>query len=162
MPHSMRLPYDEVDDPSTRYLESFLASRRTNLLKKRQQLEADLPFSMRQVNIAAVSTDATSSTEPQSLRDEIQEPVPKKRRFQRRNSKTPAMLLNSLSDILGKCDDCETMPSKPVSLESSSAYSARDQVLERGLQIAQELVRQLKLRKQRKEAGATKSGPTVL
>jgi hypothetical protein len=177
MPASMKLPYDPqspMGDPSSQYLESFLASRRANLFKLRQQFAADLALTQpKNVDFAPVMSDASLNTEPPSLRDEAQEPLPKRRRFQRRNSKTPAMLLNSLSDILGKYDDddddnCETEPcSKPPKLDSSSSNSdpntIRDQVLGGSLKIAEELVRQLQLRKHRNEqAGSAKSRPFSL
>ena len=73
------------------------------------------------------------------------EPPPKRRRFQRRNSKTAAMLFSSISSIVAS--DFEENPEKEdTSIKEESSESTEDP-WEGGLEIAEELVRQLKLRR---------------
>jgi hypothetical protein len=79
----------------------------------------------------------------------LQEPPFKRRRFQRRNSKTPAMLLSGLSDLISSYDfdgdNNNTSTQTQVTPPSSPLLSAAG---DDGLQIAQDLVRQLQLRRQ--------------
>jgi hypothetical protein len=82
-----------------------------------------------------------SSTEKTDPVDD--EPPQKRRRFQRRNSKTAAMLFSSMASIVATDfeDDKEEE-------ETTTRQSSDDSAWDGGLEIAEELVRQLKLRRQ--------------
>lgn len=88
------------------------------------------------------------------------EPPSKRRRFQRRNSKTAAMLMCSMSSIIA-CDFDHTSEQEDASNSQGSVQNTEDP-WEGGLEIAEELVRQLKLRRtagsctQRKEPAFTR------
>ena len=169
MPSNMSLPYDTSNNDmkyplSEASLASLLASRRSHMHRMKQRLASEMPFALsRQVSFGSSTTNdsdntsmdtSNSSTEsmeaaplPQPHHHEppacTEEPAPKRRRFQRRNSKTPAMLMSSLqraSDVVVAGDDDGD---KPATTTTSS--------LDGGLEIAQELVRQLQLRRQRSQ-----------
>jgi hypothetical protein len=85
--------------------------------------------------------DEPTKSEPSSSQ---QEPPLKRRRFQRRNSKTPAMLLSGLASVISDFDFDNDVQKSKVTPPTSPLLSADDS----GLQIAQDLVRQLRLRRQ--------------
>ena len=83
---------------------------------------------------------------PASFNDgsvELAEPPAKRRRFQRRNSKTAAMLFSSMSSIIAADIDGED------EMENHHQVETPEDPWEGGLEIAEELVRQLKLRRKK-------------
>lgn len=166
MPSSMKLPYCDTKTKNTMTnpdsLESLMAARRASLLRMQRLFAAQLhssstpPQQKPHVNFAAFTASPTASTTTD------QEPPTKKRRFQRRNSKTPAMLLSSLNDIMGgrwegmtNIDDNTDVSSSNKEHHdfsfSSSCGRSRDEILEGGVQIAEELVRTMQLRRSRQQ-----------
>jgi hypothetical protein len=71
----------------------------------------------------------------------LAEPPFKRRRFQRRNSKTAAMLFSSMSSIVSSGVGDAKEATAEISRPADDAWDG-------GLEIAEELVRQLKLRRQ--------------
>jgi hypothetical protein len=74
-------------------------------------------------------------------KQDLAEPPFKRRRFQRRNSKTAAMLFSSMSSIAA----CDFGDGKEPTVEISRSA---DDAWDGGIEIAVALVRQLKLRRQ--------------
>jgi hypothetical protein len=74
-------------------------------------------------------------------KQDLAEPPFKRRRFQRRNSKTASMLFSSMSSIVASGLGDAKEPTAEVSRSADDAWDG-------GLEIAEELVRQLKLRRQ--------------
>ncbi|KAL3919291.1 MAG: hypothetical protein SGILL_003827 [Bacillariaceae sp.] len=128
MPSSMKLPYDTSTNGDVSALKTFtseaslaslLASRRTNLHSLKRALSTELPFPSltRRISFCPVEDghDAGSSHElaaaacQQTMSQHSQEtsegPPAKKRRFQRRNSKTPAMLMATAASIVSRDSD---------------------------------------------------------
>eukprot|EP00538_Stauroneis_constricta_P004901 CAMPEP_0119561348 /NCGR_PEP_ID=MMETSP1352-20130426/17282_1 /TAXON_ID=265584 /ORGANISM="Stauroneis constricta, Strain CCMP1120" /LENGTH=245 /DNA_ID=CAMNT_0007609525 /DNA_START=99 /DNA_END=836 /DNA_ORIENTATION=+ len=119
---------------------------------------------------------------PNSSYMTAQEPPQKRRRFQRRNSKTAAMLFSSMAKEIAVCsnnnsnnssgvktshDDgpktVEMMTSEPhqqhqhqqmPSQPATTTTSEKDSAWDGGLEIAEELVRQLKLRRRSNSFGS--------
>jgi hypothetical protein len=75
----------------------------------------------------------------------LMEPPAKRRRFQRRNSKTAAMLFSSISSIVAS--DVEEKPEKEGTLINEASSENNEDPWKGGVEIAEELVRQLKLRR---------------
>jgi hypothetical protein len=84
----------------------------------------------------------TSSTANEQHSQE--EPAPKKRRFQRRNSKTAAMLFRSMTDDARA--EIEQEAAKPEEQNHNSEDNYWDE--DTGLEIAEDLVHHIKLRRQ--------------
>jgi hypothetical protein len=113
-----------------RSLASMLTSRRSGLHSLHMQFAAQMDQRRK------VSFEAEKVTE------EPFEPPMKRRRFQRRNSKTAAMLFSSMSSIASS--DLESEKEKSSDKIDTPSCDPWDSSLE----IAEELVRQLKLRRQ--------------
>jgi hypothetical protein len=86
----------------------------------------------RRISFAAASEEKNS----------VSEPPLKWRRFQRRNSKTAAMMFSSMASIVSSDLRDSSIDEKPKEAK------APEDSWEGGLEIAEELVRQLKLRRQ--------------
>lgn len=112
------------------YSLSTIMSARRSSLHLMQKKFADEIEERRKVNFAS-----TEKSDP------ADEPPQKRRRFQRRNSKTAAMLFSSMASIVAS--DFEEEEKKPETSRVSD-----DSAWDGGLEIAEELVRQLKLRRQ--------------
>mmetsp|Transcript_122136 Transcript_122136/g.182445 ORF Transcript_122136/g.182445 Transcript_122136/m.182445 type:complete len:117 (+) Transcript_122136:1-351(+) len=108
-----------------------MASRRSGL----QSLHLQFAEQMNQRRKVCFETEKAIAEEPA-------EPPMKRRRFQRRNSKTAAMLFSSMSSIVSADLEAEKeeTPDK-IDVPSGEPWDS-------GLEIAEELVRQLKLRRQ--------------
>jgi hypothetical protein len=111
-------------------LASMMTSRRSGLQSLHMQFAAQMG------QRGKVSFEVEKETQ------EATEPPMKRRRFQRRNSKTAAMLFSSMSSIVSA--DLESEKDESANKADSSSADAWDS----GLEIAEELVRQLKLRRQ--------------
>lgn len=100
--------------------------------------------------------DATPDDSDSTLvRVADEEPLNKKRRFQRRNSKTPAMLLALNSPILLQLDFLEDLKEEEKERRDAAAASSTDtnpfltkDSWDGGLEIAEELVKHLQKRRQ--------------
>jgi hypothetical protein len=92
--------------------------------------------------------------EPQNFNHKAEEPDAKRRRYQRRNSKTPAMLLAMMNaplllhlDFLDEQKGQQNASSPSLSLSSGSSCLPKD-TWEGGLEIAEELFKHLQKRRQ--------------
>jgi hypothetical protein len=112
-------------------LTSMMSTRRSSLHLIHKKF-ADEIEERRKVNFAT-----TEKSDPVD-----DEPPQKRRRFQRRNSKTAAMLFSSMASIVAS--DFEEEEDK----KEEPSHSSDDSAWDGGLEIAEELVRQLKLRRQ--------------
>ena len=110
------------------------SSRRSGLQSLHQKFADELEQQRRKVSFG---TD---------VKDPLAEPPMKRRRFQRRNSKTAAMLLSSMASIVAA--DFDEPEEEKEQRPPKSNESRDDEAWDGGLQIAEELVRQLKLRRQ--------------
>jgi hypothetical protein len=149
---TMRLPLmfpDGGKHPvSEASLISLMASRRSTLKSMHKKFSLELQSGRPQVmfdsTISPVSHEDSSTTQFSAS-----EPPPKRRRFQRRNSKTPAMMLSSLSSVVvsefSNLDDCSTQ-SECHTKESTAPVNQN--AWDSGLEIAEDLFRHLKGRKQ--------------
>mmetsp|Transcript_26150 Transcript_26150/g.48778 ORF Transcript_26150/g.48778 Transcript_26150/m.48778 type:complete len:196 (+) Transcript_26150:303-890(+) len=148
MPAGMKLPYTPSSLVTDASLASWMVSRQNSLQKMNEKLYTEMPTSLtRQVSFSP----STEHRQRQREEDQSEEPPPKRRRFQRRNSKTAAMLFSALSNVVPS--DLETPSVSAVSHHDSETRkshesSSQKSSLDGGLEIAEELVRQLKLRRQ--------------
>jgi len=128
--------------PSEHSLASVYSPRRTFLKEFSVKFVQDAKLH-RAASIAA-ATAAVSSDLPLTSNYDDQataEPPAKRRRFQRRNSKTAAMLFSTMSSI---------NPADFLDDERSSSGKEEESIedsWDAGLEIAEDLVRQLKLRR---------------
>jgi hypothetical protein len=141
-------------DLSSQSLAAMMASRRSSL----QNIQRKFAFEMQQrrVSFGEVSPSlklSMPSEPPTSIPEGGEEPPMKRRRFERRNSKTAAMLISSMSSIITK-DFCEEEGDKHAERTSTgSSPSVTDgNSWDGGLEIAEELVRHLKLRRRNNSA----------
>jgi hypothetical protein len=110
-------------------LTSMMSSHRSSLHSMHQKFAYEIE-ERRKVNFSSVEKS-----------DPVDEPPQKRRRFQRRNSKTAAMLFSSMSSLVAS--DFEEDEKK-----EETSHAPDDSAWDGGLEIAEELVRQLKLRRQ--------------
>jgi hypothetical protein len=136
-------------DLSNQSLAAMMASRRSSL----QNIQRKFAFEMQQrrVSFGEVAPSlklSMASVLPTATPEGGEEPPMKRRRFERRNSKTAAMLISSMSSIITK-DFCEEDGDKPADRTSTAPSSslADGNSWDGGLEIAEELVRHLKLRR---------------
>lgn len=123
----------ESRKPTDQSLATVLSSRRGSL----KEFTAKLVREAKQRRLSAlplpVNNDEPSCCEPPS----------KRRRFERRNSKTAAMLISSLSSI------------NAADFEDESSREISEDPWDGGLEIAEDLVRQLKLRRMSRTCPST-------
>ena len=147
-PSKMMLPLKPLD-LSSRSLASLMTSRRSSLQSMHKKFAFELSQQQRRTVSFGEMPLHTPSTEPSS---EPCEPPLKRRRFQRRNSKTAAMLLTSMSSIIAS--DFEKEDQQQES-EEKTISTSEDNPWDGGLEIAEELVRHLKLRRQANAASSS-------
>jgi hypothetical protein len=111
-------------------LTSMMSSRRSGLHSLHKKFAEEME-QRRRVSFAAASEEKNS----------VSEPPLKRRRFQRRNSKTAAMMFSSMASIVSSDLGDSSIDEKPKEAKAS------EDSWEGGLEIAEELVRQLKLRR---------------
>lgn len=120
-------------------LTSLLALRRRGLQNMHKKFARELQMDLPRV--------CFKTEESLSSQDFVSEPPLKRRRFQRRNSKTPAMMVGSASQLLGsgfdQLDDEGSTQCEGGSLQESQAFI--NEQWESALGVAEELVRQLKV-----------------
>lgn len=116
------------DSTCNHSLASMICSRRNGL----QSLHAKFAEDMEQRRHVSFQSEKNTS---------VDEPPMKRRRFQRRNSKTSAMLFSSMASIVAADLEAENE-------EESNDKATSDEPWGGGVEIAEELVRQLKLRRQ--------------
>ena len=126
-------------------LASMLTPRRRNGLQSlHMQFAAQMEQQRRKVEFEMPKKETgTVGEQP------VSEPPMKRRRFQRRNSKTAAMLLSSMQMSTLVPD---TLPDFSKNLADKAPNASDDtspssDILDGGLEIAEDLVRQLKLRR---------------
>jgi hypothetical protein len=112
-------------------LTSMMSSRRSGLHSLHKKFAEEME-QRRRVSFAAASEEKNS----------VSEPPLKRRRFERRNSKTAAMMFSSMASIVSSDLGDSSIDEKPKEAKVS------EDSWEGGLEIAEELVRQLKLRRQ--------------
>ena len=101
-----------------------------------------------QIQFAAqVAQSRKIKLERKDAPEEKVEPMAKRRRFQRRNSKTAAMLFSSMSSIVSAVPNT-THATEARDGSCKAAKEVTDDVWDGGLEIAEDLVRHLKLRRQ--------------
>jgi hypothetical protein len=142
-----QLPSKTFDLPKTRmslggenYLASMMSSRRSGLHSLHTKFAEDI---MMEQTRRAVSFEG--SVEKQDL---AEPPFNKRRRFQRRNSKTAAMLFSSMSSVVASSVLGDAKEPAAEIISRSAPGADDDACWDGGLEIAEELVRQLKLRRQ--------------
>lgn len=118
--------------PREHSLSAVLSPRRSSLKDFHARFANDLK------QRRSISFPSTLKEEPV----EVDEPPAKRRRFERRNSKTAAMLFSSMSSIVAS-----DLGDEDTKEERSSLAEETDDPWAGGLEIAEELVRQLKLRR---------------
>ena len=111
-------------------LTSIMSARRSSLQAMHKKFAHELEQRRK------VCFDSSCQEEP------IEEPPQKRRRFERRNSKTAAMLFSSMASIVASdfADSDKEEASSDSRVSDEGAWDG-------GLEIAEELVRQLKLRR---------------
>jgi hypothetical protein len=123
-------------------LTSMMSSRRSGLHSLHKKFAEEME-QRRRVSFAAASEEKNNSFAAASEeKNSVSEPPLKRRRFQRRNSKTAAMMFNSMASIVSS-----DLGDSPIDEKPKEAKAAEDS-WEGGVEIAEELVRQLKLRRQ--------------
>jgi hypothetical protein len=153
LPSSMQLPYStdkisfKLSDSS---LKSFVPSSRiSHLYRMHEKFAEELQLSLtRQVSFTSKDIEKEELSTSQHV-EHCNDPPPKRRRFQRRNSKTPAMMLSTLSDLCASDLEGDSFHSH-TSSEGSISHNS-----DSGLEIAEELVRQLQLRREAIESNFT-------
>jgi hypothetical protein len=171
LPSALKLPYNTIlnnavtqaDDISFTSLSlSRVEPQWSHQTKLERKCIAHPPNTRQQVSFIdpAVAAFPSQDDALPSLQDRTLEPSPKRRRFQRRNSKTAAMLLSSLSEVLHDENyrqfTREEFPTQAQhentnATTTTTTTAKTDEVLGGGLHIAEELVRQLQLRRQQKD-----------
>jgi hypothetical protein len=126
-------------------LGSLMASKRTLLQNMHKKFAEEIQLMDRpQANLDCIESRVTME-ESSSTEDCDYEPALKRRRYQRRNSKTPAMMLSSVSSIVGlgldELDEASVSWGQPSESETFIDSDPWDGTLK----VAEELVRQLKL-----------------
>ena len=99
------------------------------------------------------SNNKNDAFEPQNLNPKAEEPDAKRRRYQRRNSKTPAMLLAMNSPLLLHLDFLEDQNGQQNASLTGSPPSSGSGILPKdiwdgGIEIAEELFKHLQKRRQ--------------
>jgi hypothetical protein len=122
-------PAKSLDDG--RSLASMMSARRSGLHSLHKKFAEEME-ERRRVSFSVEEKLSLARAEP---------PV-KRRRFQRRNSKTAAMLFSSMASIVASDFD------EPEKEQEPKDRSTTEDSWDSGLEIAEELVRQLKLRRQ--------------
>ena len=153
-PSKMMLPLKPLD-MSSRSLASLMTSRRSSLQSMHKKFAFELSQQQRRRVSFGEDPLPTPSSEPSS--SEPCEPPLKRRRFQRRNSKTAAMLLTSMSSIIASEFEKDEEQESGTTGEPPKTISTthEDNPWDGGLEIAEELVRHLKLRRQANAAAAS-------
>ena len=148
-PSKMMLPLKPLD-LSSRSLASLMTSRRSSL----QSMHKKFAFELSQQQRRTVSFGEMPLHTPSEPSSEPCEPPLKRRRFQRRNSKTAAMLLTSMSSIIASDFEKEEQEPQQES-EPKTISTNEDNPWDGGLEIAEDLVRHLKLRRQANAASSS-------
>lgn len=128
---------------------SSMSSRSATLQNMHIKFAQEMHIDRRQVKFDSTAPPVPQEESP-STHEYFNEPPTKRMRFQRRNSKTAAMMLSSISSLVGSdfdIQDDSSTHSESQTIESAASIEFPE-AWDDSLGVAEELVRQLKLRKQ--------------